>query len=433
VSRSDSSLESGRKRFGLALALAGAAVDAQAAVWLLRPKSWIEPAPVAESAYFTEAELERARNFARGQRLIALGALALEGAVLVVLVARPPHRGVRLAEQASRGRPLAASALVGAALTVVMEVAQLPLRGISRQRSINVGLATQPWRGWAADTTKGLAINAAFAGSGAAFFTSLARRFPRRWWLVGTGAVPVIEILFVWLAPVVLAPIFNRFAELPHGQTREDVLALAEKAGVDVGSVFVVDASRRTSGTNAFVTGLRSTKRIVLYDTLLERFTPAQVQLVVAHELAHVKNRDVRRSMLWVVLVAPAGTYAVKELAGRLAHSANATPGSPAYLPPFALSLALVGLGGGVIANQLSRRIEARADAVALEITGEPLEFIAMERELALTNVADPDPPRALAWLAATHPSTMQRIGAAVAFARDRRPSPGAPPTGSCG
>lgn len=406
--------------------MAGAALVAQAAVWLLRPKRSIEPAPVAESRYFTAAELGRARDFARGQRLIALGAIALEGTVLVLLVARPPHRAARLAERASRDRPVAANALVGAALVVVVEVVQLPIRAIARQRAIDVGLATQPWRGWAVDFAKALAIGAGFGASGAAFFASLMRRFPSLWWLVGAGAVPVIEMLFVWLTPVLLAPIFNRFTELPHGQTRDDVLALAEKACVDVGSVFVVDASRRTSGANAFVTGLFSTKRVVLYDTLLDRFTPAQVQLVLAHELAHVKNRDLWRAVLWAALVAPAGMYAVKGLTERLVRPANAPPGSPGYLPALVLSLALVGSGAVVISNQLSRRIEARADAFALRLTGESLQFIEMERQLALANVADPDPPRGLAWLAATHPSTIQRIGAAVAFARDRE---GAQPT----
>jgi CAAX prenyl protease N-terminal, five membrane helices len=253
-------------RFGLAVAVAGATVAAQAAVWLLRPKRLIEPARVHESAYFTEAELERARGFARGQRVIALGALALEGAVLAFPVARPPQRGVRLAEQATRGRPLAASALVGAALVIVAGVVQLPLRAVARRRAINVGLATQPWRGWATDAAKGLAISAGFAAAGAALFTSLARRFQRMWWLVAAAALPAIEMVFAWLAPVLLAPIFNRFTELPQGESREHVLALAEKARVDVGGVFVVDASKRTSGTNAFVTGLGSTKRVVLYD-----------------------------------------------------------------------------------------------------------------------------------------------------------------------
>src|SRR5206468_1426027 len=135
-----------------------------------------------------------------------------------------------------------------------------------------------------------------------------------------------------------------------------------------------------------------------------------QVQIVVAHELAHVKNRDLWRAMLWAALVAPAGMYAVMELAGRLARPANATPGSPGYLPPLVLSLALVTFGGTLISNQLWRRIEARADAFALELTGESQQFIEMERQLALTNVADPNPLGVLALLASTHPSTIQRI-----------------------
>src|SRR5437870_4786203 len=116
-----------RRRFGLPVAVTGAALVAQAAVWLLRPKRSIEPAPVPESRYFAKAELERARVFARGQRLIGLGALALEGTLLILLVSRPPQRSIRLAERATRGRPRAASALVGAALIVVVEVVQLPL------------------------------------------------------------------------------------------------------------------------------------------------------------------------------------------------------------------------------------------------------------------------------------------------------------------
>ena len=368
------------------------------------------------STYFTAAEVARARRFARGQRLIALGGVALEGTLLILLVARPPRRGFRLAERAARARPPAANAVVAASLTLVTGVAQLPLRAISRKRAIDVGLATQPWRGWASDAAKGFVISASFTSAGAALFGWVARRFPRRWWLIAAAGMPAVEILFLWLGPVVLAPIFNRFTELPPGEARDDVLTLAGRSGVEVGSVFVVDASRRTTGTNAFVTGLGNTKRVVLYDTLMERFTPAQVRLVVAHELAHVKHRDLLRSMLWAALVAPAGTYAVRDLSELLAGPAKATAGTPGYLPALALALAIVGAGGGVIANQLSRRVEERADAFALELTGEPLEFIAMEQQLALTNVADPDPPRVLSWLAASHPSTIDRIGTAVAY-----------------
>jgi STE24 endopeptidase len=409
-----------RKRLGLPVVVVGALLVAEAAVWVLRPDEVVKPASVPESRYFSAAELERAHDFASGQRLLALGALAVQGAVLVLAVARPPRRAIRFAERAARGHELAAGALVGAGLVVAVELAPLPLRAIARQRALDVGLATQSWEDWAWDVAKGLGIGVVLAAGGAALFLALMRRFPRRWWAAGAAAVVAIEVLFVWLAPVVLAPLFNRYSELPPGRTRSDVVALAQRSGVDVGNVFVVDASRRTRGANAFVTGLGHTKRVVLYDTLIDRFTPDQVRLVVAHELGHVHNRDLFRGMLWVALAAPAGLYLVMRLTERWSARAGATPGAPASLPAFALAIALVSLGGTIVSNQLSRRIEARADAFALEMTAEPRQFIAMERRLALVNLSDPDPPAALRWLFGTHPSTIERIGAGVAFERER-------------
>jgi STE24 endopeptidase len=410
-----------RKRLGLPVAVVGALLIAEAAVWLLRPDESIEPVSVSESDYFSVAELERARDYASGQRLLGLGVLAVQGAVLVLAVARPPRRAVALAERSARGKGLVAGALVGAGLVAAVELAPLPLRAIARQRSLDAGLATQSWEGWAWDVAKGLGIGMVLAGAGAALFLALMRRYSRRWWLAGAGAVVAIEVLLVWLGPVVLAPLFNRYSELPPGRTRSDVVALAREADVDVGDVFVVDASRRTTGANAFVTGLGHTKRVVLYDTLLERFTPEQVRLVVAHELAHVHNRDLFRGMLWVAIAAPAGMYLVMRLTARWSPRAGTTPGSPASLPAFALALAIVSFGGMVISNQLSRSIEARADAFALGLTEEPRQFIAMEKRLSVVNLSDPDPPAALRWLFGTHPSPIDRIGAGVAFERGRQ------------
>jgi STE24 endopeptidase len=390
-------------------------------VWLLRPGAVIRPASVPESRYFTTSELDRARSFARGQRLLGLGGLAVEGAVLVLVVVRPPRGAIRGAERAARGRPLLVGAFIGAGIVTIAQLAPLPLEAIARQRAVDVGLVTQSWSGWAYDLARSVAIAALLAAAGAALFLSLMRRFPRRWWVAGALAAVAIELLFVWLAPVVLAPVFNRYHDLPRGQVRSDVLALARRAGVDVGQVLVVDASRRTSGANAYVTGLGHTKRVVLYDTLLDRFKPGEVRLVVAHELGHVKNRDVPRGMLWVALVAPAGMLVVKLAGESFAARSGVRPGTPAALPAFALALALVAFGGGIISNQLSRRVEARADSFALELTSEPGEFIDMERRLAVSNVADPDPPGALVWLFGTHPPTIDRIGAAVAFDRERR------------
>ena len=180
-----------------------------------------------------------------------------------------------------------------------------------------------------------------------------------------------------------LDPVFNRYTDLPPGRTRADVEELARRSGVDVGDVLVVDASRRTTGANAYVVGLGHTKRVVLYDTLLQRFTPAQVRVVVAHELGHVKHRDVPRGILWVAIVAPGAMLLVMLLTTRWSARAGTVPGTAASLPAFALALSLVVFAGTIVSNQLSRAVEARADADALELTGEARAFIGMERRLA--------------------------------------------------
>ena len=97
-----------------------------------------------------------------------------------------------------------------------------------------------------------------------------------------------------------LDPLFNKFTPLPAGELRRDVLALADEAGVDVGQVYEMDASRRTTAANAYVGGIGQTKRVVLYDTLLRDFTPAETRLVVAHELGHVHHRDLRNGLIWL-------------------------------------------------------------------------------------------------------------------------------------
>ena len=191
-----------------------------------------------------------------------------------------------------------------------------------------MGLVTQSWGGWAVDLGKGAAIGAGMSAAGGAALIAGVQRFGRGWWAPGSAAVAGFAVVFTYLGPVVLDPIFNRFTPLAPGATRDDVLELVGKAGLEVGEVYEVDASRRTTAANAYVTGIGRTKRVVLYDTLLKDFTPAETRLVVAHELGHVKHRDVGHGLLWLALVAPFGTLAVARVAETLTRArGDARPG----------------------------------------------------------------------------------------------------------
>ncbi len=224
-------------------------------------------------------------------------------------------------------------------------------------------------------------------------------------------------------APVLLAPRFNRFTPLPAGETRADVLGLAADAGVRVGEVFSVDASRRTTAANAYVTGLGPTKRVVLYDTLLDRFPRDEVRIVVAHELSHVRHRDVWRSLAFSAIVAAPTALLARGLAEAMG-ARGAAAGGAAALPALALAAGLAGAPTAWSAARLSRAVERRADAEALRLTGAPRALVAFWRRLAVRNLADPDPPRWRVALLGTHPPVIERIGAAVAYERARATPP---------
>jgi STE24 endopeptidase len=390
------------------------AAVAELGVRLLSPRDPpLEPVPLDLERYFTPEEVERGARFARPQMALGMARSALNLAALAEVVRR---------SRSSRGRPARphlAGALAAAELVGGLTLVSLPLSAVARRRAIAVGLITQSWRGWAVDLVKSTAIEATLAGGAGAAALGLIRRYPRGWWLPAAASSVAVGTLMGALAPVVLDPLFNDFTPLPDGELRSDVLELAEAAGVEVGEVYEVDASRRTTGANAYVTGLGPTKRVVLFDTLIERFTRDEVRVVVAHELSHVRHRDVIRGVAYATVVAPAAALAVQ----RLSWTISGQRDTPAALPALGLAAALVAAPTSLIGNRLSRALERRADTYSLKLSDAPDAFVSFERAIALQNVADLKPPRWVTALLATHPSTMERIGAAVAYAqRARRP-----------
>ena len=302
-------------RLRLPIAIVAALVVAEAAVLLMRPRGLIEPLDVAPRAYFSAAQIEKAEAVPQRPAVAARApASAIELGVLALVVARPPRALLR-----PRRRKVLAGAAAAAALSVALSVATLPVRAIARERAKDVGLVTQDWAGYAGDVAKSTAIGAVLAGAGGALLIFGMRRFGRRWWAPAAAVVIGFGVVTTYLTPIVLDPLFNKFTPLPAGPTRSTVLALAREAGVDVGQVYVMDASRRTTAANAYVTGIGRTKRVVLYDNLLKDFTPDEVRLVVAHELGHVHYRDVPHGLLYLALVAPFGMFAAARLGERLA------------------------------------------------------------------------------------------------------------------
>jgi STE24 endopeptidase len=397
------------KRLRVPVSIVAALVVAEAAVLIMRPRGGIDPVDAAPQTYFSAAFIERAEDFRSGQLWLFGARMALEIGLLVYVVRRPPPR-----LKGPFRRPIVAGAAVAVALSVAVTALTLPVRAISRERAKDVGLVTQDWVGWLGDVGKGVAIEAVIVGAGGAVLVFGMRRFGRNWWAPAAAVAVGFGVVMTYASPLLIEPLFNTFKPLPAGQLRSDVLALAEEAGVEVGEVYEMDASRRTTAANAYVAGLGSTKRVVLYDTLLRDFSEDEVRLVVAHELGHVHYDDVPRGLLYLAIVAPFGMFAVARLSERLAPA-----GGPAAVPAVALSLALLLPAVTMISNQLSRAVEARADRFSLELTEAPDALIGFQQRIVVKNVSDPEPPTWTSFLLGTHPTAMQRIGQALAI-RDR-------------
>jgi STE24 endopeptidase len=405
------------RRSRLPLAIVVAVAAAGAATFLLRPRSGlIEPAAVDVQGYFTALELDRAEDYRSVQRLLGVGGLLVGTGTLALLAWRPPRRAFdRLAR-----RPILGGAAAGAGISLLLVLVEFPLSAWRHERAVDVGLNTQTWIDWLGDLAKSAGIDAAFAAAGGALALVLVRRFRRNWWAPAAAVIVAFGVVTIWLFPVVIDPIFNDFDPLPPGATRSDVIELAERAGVDVGEVYRVDASRRTTAANAYVGGLGHSKRVVLYDNLIAGFPRDEVRMVVAHELGHQKHNDLIRGLAWLALVAPAGTYLVQRLAEAFARreglgDTRVKPG-PAVLPAIALAVGLVSFGMAAASNVLSRQVEGRADAYALSLTRDPAAFVALERRLAIRNISDPDPPAPLHLLFGTHPTPIERIGIGEAW-----------------
>jgi STE24 endopeptidase len=312
----------------------------------------------------------------------------------------------------------------GLAVVLLGSLVTLPFAAWRHVVVDRYGLSTQGWGGWAVDMVKAYAVSVVLGGLALLGFYALTRYVPRWWWAWGAAAAAGLVVLLSFVLPVLVEPIFNKFTPMPDGPLRSELVAMAARDGVPVKDVLVADASRRTRSVNAYVSGLGPTRRIVVYDTLLEQADPAEVRSVVAHELGHARDRDVLTGTALGALGAAAGVIAVYLLGswtGLLRRAGVDSIAEPRAIALLLAVAAVAGLVSGPAQSLMSRKLEARADAHALALTADPVTFAAMQERLSTVNLSDPDPNRLEYLLFASHPSTVERMAAARAYARGAR------------
>ncbi len=372
--------------------------------------------------YFDAEQIARARTYHRALYL----AFALNAAVTLTLLAWLSfgRLGDELYESTD-GWSWWARCLAFASLTItILWLARTPVAfafGHARER--RWGFSTQSVSAWLSDRLKGLAIGLVLVVPLMLGLVWLARTFLELWPVPAAAGAALSVLLVGFVAPVVIEPLFNRFEPLADAELGDDLRALAEYAGAPVRDVLVADASRRTRKVNAYVSGLGRTRRVVLFDTLLERSSTRETKLVVAHELGHRRARHVLK--LTAIGMAGAAAFVVA-LWGLLHWDAlleaiGATgPGDPRVIPFVLLLAAALEYVGLPLGSTLSRRFERQADRFSLELTGDPDAYEATHRDLALANLSDLDPPRPAYVALHSHPTAPERIALGRRWAASR-------------
>jgi STE24 endopeptidase len=373
---------------------------------------------------------EQARELARARLWLRAASLAISvtGLVLLGPVGLAGWLAGR-AEQASSLWPLQV-AVFFAVLGLAAGLLDLPLSYCSGfVLAHRYGLSTQSFRAWLIDLTKAAAIGVLLGGIAIEAVYAFLRLTPDTWWIWTGIFFSLLTVGLTTLAPVLILPLFYRLTPLRDPDLEADVRRLAARAETQVADVAEIDLSDKTTAANAAVIGMGRTRKIVLGDTLLERFGRDEVEVVVAHELGHHVHRDLLRGVVAGSALSLAGFY-VANLALHTAVSRLHFQGvwDLAAFPVLAVALGGWGWIAARIELALSRWMEARADAYALELTGKSGAFIDSEIRLTNQNLAWYRPPAWLELLLYSHPAPWRRVAMGERYqlgeTREPRPDP---------
>ena len=312
-------------------------------------------------------------------------------------------------------QPVLPIALYVLLLMVLNELLTLPIayfRNYSLEHRYE--LSSAPAGRWLRDELVGFAIATSLAVGGARVVYALIGWNATWWWAPAAALGAAATLLLARLTPIVLLPLFYKLRPLQRASLNTRLVDLSDRAGVPVLGVFEWGLGAKTRRANAALVGSGSTRRILLSDTLLEEYSDDEIEVILAHELAHHVHRDIAKGILLeLVLLLAGGLAASAAINVSWAPLGLHGPADPRGLPVLLFAAGAVVLAATPIVNAVSRFNERRADEFALALTGRTEAFVSAMRRLGAQNLSEESPSKASVWLFHTHPPIAERIAAA--------------------
>jgi STE24 endopeptidase len=386
----------------------------------LVPGARFDPEAATRAYLATVPPDARARSdaYTNGGYWLGLWGFLLSTVILILLLATGASRRMRnWAERRSRRRPVRAF-LYYVLFTLAVTVLSFPLTvyaGFLREHQYR--MATQAFGGWLRDQAVGLGVTLVLGGLAVTILYEVLHRFPRGWPVLGAAVSLAFVLIGALIAPIFIAPLFNRYTPLSDPRVADPILRLAHANGITASRVYVVDASRQTTRISANVSGLFGTERITLNDNLLRRASLPEIEAVMGHEMGHYVLNHIYQLIIFLALVIVAG-FAV--LHGGFAR-AQAKWGErwgvrgvddPAGLPLLSLLFSSYLFLLTPILNTYIRTTESAADIFGLNAARQPDGFALIALKLAEYRKLEPSPLEEA--LLFDHPSGRSRIRVAM-------------------
>lgn len=376
--------------------------------------STLYPGPINPSAlrYFSIEQANNARAYSFVPRVLFIASFMLQASVLAWLVFS--RRGATIArrlELSSCGHYWRSILMYFFLLWFFLRLLRFPVTLFGNYYWQQAwGFSTQTLATWWLDYTKSAALDLFLSTFSVLLFFLILKHWSKIWWVIGATLFAVWLVLQNFLWPVIVSPMFNHFEPVKDPAVISMVKDLANKAGIQVDEVLVMDASRRTTMANAYFMGLGTTKQIVIYDNLLENYPLDEVRAVLAHEMGHWQKGHIIQGLSLGVI----GTFLVWGLLALYLSKLRPTTGHhrPQLWAGVQLFLLLIMMVTNPIQNYISREMEKQADQASLELTGDSSAVVRLQINLAAKNLSDVSPPGFIVWFGYTHPPVLKRIEA---------------------
>ncbi len=378
------------------------------------PESYLGT-PADPATFMSPQELAQSTEYSRLRSVIYFISVPFEWGIYLLLIALGISHGFRnWAERIGSKAPLHAF-VCGLIISVFAYAMKLPISIFSYRLAVHYGISNQSWLSWIRDQSISLAMAAFSTGLVTAILFFLLKKSPGRWWLHAWFISLPLSFLLFYAQPLFIDPLYHDFQLLQDEQLEGRIIEMAASEGVPAERVYVVNKSEKTNAINAYVNGIGTSLRIVLYDTAIERLDQDETLYIMAHEIGHY----VMNHLSWALIGNMAGTLAGLYVLHLLYHQIVKRWGTSlrarskhdlALAPLLLLLISILAFVSSPISNGISRQAEHAADVFALEKTLNPEAAIRTLQKLSIAGKSEVNPPAAVKWFRYGHPTLFERI-----------------------